>query len=598
MPFLDEPLPPPPAPLGPADRSKETRLLMGVAGGSVLLMLVLLGLAYDTIRDHQAQDNELHLSQEVQQRIIEVRALFHDAESAFHTYLLCDDANELGAFGSARERLDPAIRQLTEALPGKGTMATRVSLRLAADDAFRVMTHLIQEQRSGRALVARPDPEQWASYQSGRDKLLRITDDLLKEHDAKRAAAGHGAGATHSLAPLSILFYALIALGGIAILFFRLLRTLDRTRKAEAFAREAGAARDREMVIRDRAERNLKRVVDSSPSGIMAFRSVRDDHGRIADFRLGMVNAGAGHLLGQELVQDRMLSDMPGLYTSDLFDRFVRVVESGEPLRTEHHNTEGGKDTWFDLGAERLLDGFVVTLSDATLRKNEQQLLQETQRLAVTGRFARMVAHEVRNPLTNIHLALDHLDSEAPPSPESLPYFSILKRNADRIGDLITRMLHTSRPMDMKLVPGAINAVLLEAHEMVKDRCTLKGVENQLHLTEDLPFVRMDREALVIAFVNLCVNAIEAMEPGSGRLIIASVENEGRILVDIADNGKGLTPEEQEQIFQPFFSGRKGGMGLGLTEARNILNGHHVLLSLDSMPGQGTTFHLSFPGVS
>ena len=105
----------------------------------------------------------------------------------------------------------------------------------------------------------------------------------------------------------------------------------------------------------------------------------------------------------------------------------------------------------------------------------------------------------------------------------------------------------------------------------------------------------MDHETLVVAFVNLCVNAIEAMEQGAGRLTIASAGIDGRVVVSIADNGRGLTETEREQIFQPFFSGRKGGMGLGLTEARNILNAHNALLTLDSVVGHGTTFTLSFP---
>ena len=151
--------------------------------------------------------------------------------------------------------------------------------------------------------------------------------------------------------------------------------------------------------------------------------------------------------------------------------------------------------------------------------------------------------------------------------------------------------------MDMELKPGAINTVIKSAYGFVKDRCELTGVETLLDLQEDLPFVPMDSETLTIAFVNLCVNAIEAMEEDNGHLRISSREVKGMVQVLVEDNGKGMTDEERDRVFQPFFSARKGGMGLGLTESRNILNAHGVQISLESAPGKGTCFTLLFPVV-
>ena len=570
-------------------------MLKAIAGGSVLLMVLLLALAYTDLREHRRYERQMDDAQQVRSLFALIRSNVHEAEAACLGHVAGGDARSLDAFSKARTGTDSALTKLADLLPDTMATSAKVGLRLAADNCFRAMSNLIMTRRLSGLM---PDTVALTGMQHHRDGLMQLVDGVERRHAntlySKDGDRAKGAFET----PLPIILYALIALAGIAILFFRLLRGLDRLQAAELFAREALVTRDREAMIRDRAERNLKRIVNSSPSGIMAFRSERDAVGRIVDLRLAMVNAVGAAMVGrkpEEITGTLFSENIPGMATDAILGQLIQVVESGEPLRTEHHVVTRDRDMWFDVGAVRLLDGVVMTFTNVTDRRNEQQLLQESQRLAVTGRFARMIAHEIRNPLTNIHLALDQLEHDPPPSPAQAPFIAIMKRNATRIGDLITRMLHSSRPMDVTLVPGPINSVLLEVHEIIKDRCALKEITVGLDLSKDLPPIDMDHETLVVAFVNLCVNAIEAMEQGAGRLTIASAGIDGRVVVSIADNGRGLTETEREQIFQPFFSGRKGGMGLGLTEARNILNAHNALLTLDSVVGHGTTFTLSFP---
>lgn len=147
----------------------------------------------------------------------------------------------------------------------------------------------------------------------------------------------------------------------------------------------------------------------------------------------------------------------------------------------------------------------------------------------------------------------------------------------------------------MNMAPGELYEVLSDAVANVKDRCELRGAQCTLVVEADLEEVRMERSALTIAFTNLMVNAVEAMEMGKGRLDITAGRILGRLQVTVQDNGKGLTQEDRERIFQPFYSGRKGGLGLGLTESRNIFNAHGILLTVASGPGTGTTFTLLFP---
>ena len=129
----------------------------------------------------------------------------------------------------------------------------------------------------------------------------------------------------------------------------------------------------------------------------------------------------------------------------------------------------------------------------------------------------------------------------------------------------------------------------------VQDRCELRKVKCIKSLDPGLGNIPMDKATLTIAFTNLLVNAVEAIEEGIGELSVRSRRVKNRIQVTVNDNGKGMSAEDREHIFEPFFSGRKGGMGLGLTEARNIFNAHGVLLTVESELGKGTTFVLLFP---
>ncbi|MCB0765476.1 MAG: CHASE3 domain-containing protein [Flavobacteriales bacterium] len=584
------------------DTRRENRLLKLVAGASVLMMMLLLALAYSNLRAYSEENRALRTSHSIVKQSEALYSILKDAETGCRGFLLSDDPAFLEPYESARSRIDSSLKRLIFLLPDSEVVSTQLAMRMDIDLALRSMQQLITDQRSGHSAVGHPDMRTMRRGKVYMDRLRSLFERTMDRYGNAMQERTEQERSLGVLTPMTILLYALIALAGIAVLFFRTLRTLDHVRATEAKARIAVADRDREVRTREFAERRLKRVLDSSHNGIMSYRSLRDSMGEIEDLECTMVNSAAADLSGkapEELLGARMSHVFPENKENGLFDLFVQVIETGEASTTEVSIETNGSVHWFEYSAVRLLDGLVVTFADITDERDQQSLVQETQRLSVTGRFARMVAHEVRNPLTNIHLALDQLNEDlAPKGPSGgKMYLEILQRNAERIGNLITQMLHTSRPMDAQLVPGSINATLKDAFDQIRDRCELMAMGCDLDLEEDLPFVPMDREALTIAFTNLCVNAIEAMDQGKGQLSVSSRGTDGKVRVTIADNGKGLSAEDQERIFQPFFSGRKGGMGLGLTEARNILNAHNVLISLESEVGAGTKFMLVFPTV-
>ncbi len=585
------------------DTDQENRFIKAIAIASVLLVVALLGFAYNNLDRYKAENDAIRRSHQIMHATDRFFELVNDAELGCRGYLLSGDSALLEPYKAALPKLDERLSELLTLLPDTEGVSRPLGIKVSLRQKLTNLQMLIKDQRTGRSTIGQPDPELLKRGNAQMEELRRIHRELLTRHGHALQYRAMQERSLGLVTPMMILLYALLALLGIGLLFFRLIRTLERVQLAERVARNTARERDKEARTRELAERSLKRVLDSSPSGIMAFRSIRDEKGEISDFEWMQVNDAATSMVGspsEELIGARLSMKMPLLIAEGLFDRFKHVVDSGEPLFIEHMIDQEGQKLWYNISAVRLLDGFVVTFMDITETRRQQQIIQESERLAVTGKFARLIAHEVRNPLTNIQLALEQLEVEYPPGESNGAglYTDILKRNAGRIRTLISEMLHSSRPMEMVLQPGSINTVILKAYELIKDRCELESINCALDLGEDLPFVNMDKETLTIAFVNLLINATEAMESGKGQLNVSSVEVNGKVRVVIRDNGKGLTYEEKEKIFQPFFSGRKGGMGLGLTESRNILNAHGALLSVESEVGKGTAFSILFNAVN
>lgn len=238
---------------------------------------------------------------------------------------------------------------------------------------------------------------------------------------------------------------------------------------------------------------------------------------------------------------------------------------------------------------------YQAIVHDQTLRKKAEKDLIIAERLSMTGKIARTIAHEVRNPLTNLNLALEQLKDEMPKGNEAATlYADIIERNADRIEQLITEMLDSSRPRELNLELTPIADVLEDTIGLTVDRLNLNRMKLEKKFDSDLPRVLIDREKIKIAFLNIIINAVEAMQPGSGVLKVTTGSKDGRIVVSITDNGKGIETDEIDKLFDPFFTRKQGGMGLGLTSSKNIFNSHNASIEVTSQVQIGTSFHIYF----
>ncbi len=244
---------------------------------------------------------------------------------------------------------------------------------------------------------------------------------------------------------------------------------------------------------------------------------------------------------------------------------------------------------------ENLATHYIGVIRDITRRKQADRELMLAEKLSMTGKLARTIAHEVRNPLTNLSLALEQLKDEIPEEVEDADlYFSIIKRNSERIGKLISDLLNSSKPKELNLVAQPFNIQVQSAIKLVKDRIKLQNIKLEEEYADNLPDIPLDKDQIQVAFLNLFINAIEATKPDLGILKVKTSLNDDLINLWVEDNGKGISEKNMGKLFEPFFTSKKEGTGLGLTTVQNIIHSHRGQITAKSETGVGTTFELKF----
>jgi signal transduction histidine kinase len=221
--------------------------------------------------------------------------------------------------------------------------------------------------------------------------------------------------------------------------------------------------------------------------------------------------------------------------------------------------------------------------------------MRHTEKFAATGRIARTIAHEVRNPLTNIDLAVSQLKTDiSSPDENYTMLFDMINRNSKRINQLITELLNTTRFLDLSFEKASVNHLLDDALELAKDRIELNHIQIEKSYSPDICDIAVDQEKIKIAFLNIIVNAIEAMEPEKGVLKIVTKEEKNKCVVEIHDNGIGMDSIAISKLFEPYFTTKTKGNGLGLANTQNIILNHKGTISVESTPGKGSIFIIKF----
>ncbi|MBC9930952.1 hybrid sensor histidine kinase/response regulator [Chitinophaga qingshengii] len=239
---------------------------------------------------------------------------------------------------------------------------------------------------------------------------------------------------------------------------------------------------------------------------------------------------------------------------------------------------------------------YLCIIQDITERKRKEQEKQQQEKFAITGRIARVIAHEVRNPLTNILLAVSELKtSDMPETADSQLYLDIMERNCHRINQLVTELLESTRMSELNMLAQGLNVLIEKTLQLAADRLQLNDIRVVKKLREPDMQIMADEDKMIIALLNIVINGIEAMKAGDGTLELETWHDTERVFVRIRDTGSGIPPENLAKLFEPFFTSKTKGTGLGLTATQNIILNHKGQIQVNSRPGEGTEFVISFP---
>jgi signal transduction histidine kinase len=282
--------------------------------------------------------------------------------------------------------------------------------------------------------------------------------------------------------------------------------------------------------------------------------------------------------------------------------RFTRPILNLE--QAAQRVTAGNLDLNVPVSGPKEVSTLSSTFNEmlAGLRRNRdlEEQLQRAERSAVVGRLASGIAHEIRNPLNFMNLSIDHLQAACAPEDarkrnEFSHILTTIKEEISRLNRLVSDFLSYGRPARLK--PRELDARVLieEVSDLVKAQAEQQGVK--INITTDNNAgtkFQADYEQIKTCFSNLMINAVQAM-PEGGALNITVHPNQANLHIEFADTGTGIAPENLAQIFEPYYSTKDTGIGLGLPLTKKIIEEHDGQIEVESEPGKGTTFTVTLP---
>ncbi len=253
------------------------------------------------------------------------------------------------------------------------------------------------------------------------------------------------------------------------------------------------------------------------------------------------------------------------------------------------------------LGTEGDTQGVLLVGEDVTDKVRTKVALIQSERLTAIGRMSAVVAHEIRNPLSSIGLNTELLQDEfqevtGQDTAEASSILAAIGREVERLTEVTDEYLRFARLPKPSLHPENLNALLGDLLRFMASEFDTAGVELREELDPDVGLVPADEAQLRQAFLNLIKNSAESMTEG-GTLSVTTSQANGMVKVTVSDTGKGIDATSLGRIFEPFFSTREGGTGLGLSLTQQIVSEHGGRITCESNPGQGTSFKVELPAL-
>jgi PAS domain S-box-containing protein len=383
-----------------------------------------------------------------------------------------------------------------------------------------------------------------------------------------------------------------------------LIAKLERVADHVAVALEKHLAKE---ALRESEDR-FRSLVENVPVGILIIRE-----GRIL-FR----NPGHDRLFG-EIPDGARFRDVGTVHPDDRekFERLCEVIEQADPgeqatelrFSVDEGNGDRQRMRWVFCQTGQIefrgRTAALVVLDDMTRMKDLEQIVSTREKLSIIGQMAAGIAHEIRNPLSGININVSTLDHVArnleTVSPEERRKIGEIvaqaKAASEKIATVIRRVMDFTKPVPPKLDRVDVNQIVREALEFSSATLRKCGVSVGTELSPDLPRCFADPRLLEQVLLNLITNAAQAMENENGqkRLGVATAQENGTVLIRVFDNGPGVPVHLREKIFDPFYTTRKTGHGIGLTFSHRVIENHGGTLTASGSEWGGAEFRIALP---
>jgi two-component system, sporulation sensor kinase E len=366
----------------------------------------------------------------------------------------------------------------------------------------------------------------------------------------------------------------------------------------------------------------LETVFNAIQEGII----VTDSNGRISylnDAACGLFGLEAADAIGKQLGERLRGLDWESLTKSagpvshdmEIFypqNRFINfyvvplVIERRESVagigNSNRHEVagdeRGGSDSpTLATGAEQV--GHVMILRDITQSRRTAQQTIESERLNALTLLAAGVAHEIGNPLNSLHIHLQLMERslqkpDGDAKAELQQSIDVARSEVNRLDSIVTQFLRAIRPSRPQLRPENLNTIVEEAVRFFTPEIQDRDIVVEQELRSDLPLLQLDRDQLKQAFYNVIKNSLEAMKR-RGTLRIRTDTDDTHVLIRFVDTGSGMSAESLSRVFEPYFTTKPSGTGLGLLIVRRIVREHGGELSIESGQGKGLTLTIRLP---
>jgi two-component system NtrC family sensor kinase len=239
----------------------------------------------------------------------------------------------------------------------------------------------------------------------------------------------------------------------------------------------------------------------------------------------------------------------------------------------------------------------ILVEKDVTDKRRLEGFLTQSEKMAAVGELAAGIAHEINNPLTVILANAQILQRELPPNEDWQELIDMISRAGSRALHSVKGLLNFARKEQFEFIPTDINETIERSLEMVQHELLSRGIKLVYEPADDLPLLRASPNHLQGVWLNLIMNAMDAMDKEEKTIRIVSSQQGNEVRVSISDNGQGIPSEKISRIFEPFFTTkeRDRGTGLGLSVCHRVIKQHGGYIQVDSKIDEGTTFTVGLP---